>query len=181
MRLYLLFLLFPFIGTTQVICPFIENESQWPSKVLGKFDLPQGDLYLEDGALTYHFTDYSEVSTRHANFDTFSQLPIVNGHVYKVYFRDALSATFIPESELPTTYNYFLSDDKSMWSGGVKSYRGGWYRNIYDGIDLHFYGKDYALKYDFIIAPGADPDQIILDYSGMSEIYLDHGRLICKL
>ena len=181
MRLLIFFLCLPLFAATQAVYPFIENGTQWPSHVYGKFDLPQGELYLEEGALTYHFTDFSEVSDRHANFETFSQPPNVRGHVFKVYFRDALLADFIPESALTTTYNYFLGNDRSKWSGGLKSYRGGWYRNIYNGIDLHFYGKDYALKYDFIVAPGADPSQIILDYSGISEIYLDNGQLICEL
>lgn len=181
MRALFFFLCLPLFAASQAVYPFIENGNQWPSHVFGKFDLPQGDLYLETGALTYHFTDYSEVSERHANFETFSSPPVVKSHVYKVCFRDALFASFTPESELPTTYNYFLGADESKWSGGVKSYRGGWYQNIYEGVDLHFYGKDYALKYDFIVAPGADPSQIALDYSGMSDLYLDNGRLVCEL
>ena len=33
---------------------------------------------------------------------------------------------------------------------------------IYPGIDLVFYGQERQLEYDFILAPGADPDVIRL-------------------
>jgi hypothetical protein len=42
------------------------------------------------------------------------------------------------------------------------------YKNIYEGIDMVFYGKNaktLGLKYDFIVHPGADVKQIKLKYS----------------
>lgn len=41
-----------------------------------------------------------------------------------------------------------------------------WIRDIYSGIDLHYYLKDGALKYDFIVAAGARIDQIKWKYDG---------------
>lgn len=35
-----------------------------------------------------------------------------------------------------------------------------WYYNIYTGIDLHYYFKDSHLKYDFVVQPFSNPDQI---------------------
>jgi hypothetical protein len=44
----------------------------------------------------------------------------------------------------------------------VKSFEGVTFKNIYNGIDLHFYSANGKLKYDYIVHPGADIRQIVL-------------------
>jgi hypothetical protein len=36
------------------------------------------------------------------------------------------------------------------------------YREVYSGIDLVYYGTEGQLEYDFVVEPGADPNQIAL-------------------
>ena len=41
------------------------------------------------------------------------------------------------------------------------------YEGVYPGIDLVYYGnQEGRLEYDFIVAPGADPDQIAVSVEG---------------
>jgi hypothetical protein len=42
------------------------------------------------------------------------------------------------------------------------------YQNIYPGIDLQFCSEGGQLKYNFILKPGADPEQIRLKYEGLT-------------
>ncbi|HRP61331.1 MAG TPA: hypothetical protein PK833_13750, partial [Vicingus sp.] len=51
--------------------------------------------------------------------------------------------------------NYYLAScpDGAL---NVKSYQNITYQNIYDGIDLKWYSKAGELKYDYLLAPGAD-------------------------
>jgi hypothetical protein len=49
---------------------------------------------------------------------------------------------------------------------GVRSYGDLQYHNIYPGIDLHYYFKNGSLKYDFIVAPGADHKRIRIQVDG---------------
>jgi hypothetical protein len=65
--------------------------------------------------------------------------------------------------ELPGRSNYFIGNDPSQWHTGVPNYAGVRYRGVYPGVDLVYYGNQGQLEYDFIIAPGADPDVIRLD------------------
>ncbi|PLW91770.1 MAG: hypothetical protein C0592_14280 [Marinilabiliales bacterium] len=52
------------------------------------------------------------------------------------------------------------------------------YKEIYPGIDLIFYSKDGYLKYDFILQPGADPNDIFLQYSGADHLQImENGDL----
>jgi len=71
------------------------------------------------------------------------------------------------ESPLPGKVNYFVGKDKSRWQTNVPTYGKVRYEGVYPGIDLVHYGtQDGQLEYDFVVAPGANPDQIALGISG---------------
>lgn len=40
------------------------------------------------------------------------------------------------------------------------------YQNVYPGVDLVYYGNQRQLEYDFIVAPGGDPNIIRLAFAG---------------
>jgi len=70
-------------------------------------------------------------------------------------------------------FNYLIGDDRTKWRTGIKPYGGIVYRNLWPGIDLKFAGDNGALKYEFHIAPGADPRNIRLAYAGANRLTLD--------
>ena len=47
------------------------------------------------------------------------------------------------------------------------------YRGVYDRIDVDYYGVPGGLEYDFRIAPGADPDNIVLRLHGLDSYRID--------
>lgn len=64
----------------------------------------------------------------------------------------------------------------------VKQYNKVTYKNIYNNIDISFFGgKQNGIKYDLIIQPHADPGQIKLHWKYAENIYLNRdGNLIVK-
>ena len=67
---------------------------------------------------------------------------------------------------LPSFSAYFRGNDPSKWRTHVPHYAKVRYRNIYEGIDLVYYGRGRDLEYDFIVRPGADPAQIRVAFRG---------------
>ncbi|MDB5035284.1 MAG: hypothetical protein JWQ98_2525 [Chlorobi bacterium] len=63
------------------------------------------------------------------------------------------------------TNNYYLSHCPGGITG-VRNFHRLTYHDIYPNIDLAFYTRDGALKYDFIVRPGGDPAMIHLRYDG---------------
>lgn len=60
----------------------------------------------------------------------------------------------------------------------VQSYNRIVYQNVYPNIDIVFYGgKKDGLKYDIIVRPGGDPNDIKLKYSGVDEIKVESSKL----
>ncbi|MBI1765270.1 MAG: SBBP repeat-containing protein [Acidobacteria bacterium] len=74
---------------------------------------------------------------------------------------------------LPGVSNYLLGADARHWQTGVPRYAKVAYRGVYPGVDLVFYGRQQELEYDFVVAPGADPRQIKLRFTGAADIQLD--------
>jgi Beta-propeller repeat len=71
---------------------------------------------------------------------------------------------------LPGIVNYFIGNDPEKWRTKIPTYAKVQYQQAYPGIDLAYYGNQGKLEYDFIVAPGADPNQIKLAFEGPSDI-----------
>jgi len=81
--------------------------------------------------------------------------------------------------ELPGKANYFMGKDRSQWRTNVPTYAKVQYQNIYPGIDLVYYGNQRQLEYDFVVAPGADPNKIVLGFKGADKLEIDaQGELV---
>jgi hypothetical protein len=76
------------------------------------------------------------------------------------------------EEPLPGTANYFIGNDPSKWHTGVPTYAKVRYTGIYHGVDLVYYGNQRQIEYDFVVAPGADPKSVRLQFSGAKELHL---------
>jgi len=75
--------------------------------------------------------------------------------------------------------NYLRGSDTEDWYRDVRSFGELLYPDIYDGIDLIFRISDEGLKYDFIVHPGGNPDQIAWRYQGTDSVFQDdNGDLI---
>jgi hypothetical protein len=77
--------------------------------------------------------------------------------------------------------NYFIGNDPNQWTKDAATYGRVTYRQIYQGIDLVYYGTQRRLEYDFVIAPGADPKQIALEFDGAKPTPGLEGSMVLTL
>jgi hypothetical protein len=73
----------------------------------------------------------------------------------------------------PSVSNYFLGRDHDQWHVNVPNYSQLTYRSTYPGIDLVYYSRQGLMEYDFIVAPGSDPNLIRMQFSGARHVSLD--------
>ena len=76
--------------------------------------------------------------------------------------------------ELPGKANYFIGKDPSKWRTSVPTYAKVKYEGVYPGVDLVYYGNQGQLEYDFVVAPGADPNSIQLKFRGAGKLRVDN-------
>lgn len=78
--------------------------------------------------------------------------------------------------------NYLLGSDPAHWRTHVANYARVTYSDLYPGIDAVFYGNGHQIEHDFIVAPGADYQQIRLHLSNNAHVSLDKdGTLTINL
>src|SRR3989442_11717625 len=75
--------------------------------------------------------------------------------------------------ELPGKSNYFIGNDPKKWRTNVPNYARVKYRDVYPGVDLVYYGNQRELEYDFVVAPGGDPQAIRLGIEGAEKVQID--------
>jgi beta-propeller repeat-containing protein len=81
--------------------------------------------------------------------------------------------------ELPGKANYFIGNDPAKWRTNVPTYAKVHYQDVYPGIDLVYYGNQRQLEYDFVVAPGGDPERIALGFQGVERLEIDaEGELV---
>jgi len=69
---------------------------------------------------------------------------------------------------LPGRSNYFIGNDPAKWRRNIPQFARVQYKSVYPGVDLVYYGDQGQLEYDFRVAPGANPNQIAISFSGAS-------------
>src|SRR5438128_4966102 len=84
--------------------------------------------------------------------------------------------------ELPGKVNYLLGNDATKWRTNIPTYAKVQYEGVYPGVDLVYYGQQGQLEYDFIVAPGADPQALALSFAGTRKVAIDHqtGDLVLQ-
>jgi hypothetical protein len=68
--------------------------------------------------------------------------------------------------------NYFIGDDPVNWLSDLPTYAKVQYTGVYPGIDLIYYGNQQQLEYDFVLAAGANPKPIRLQFAGAKKLKL---------
>ena len=76
---------------------------------------------------------------------------------------------------LPGVVNHVIGSDRTRWHMGVELFARVRHADVYDGIDLEFYGNQQRLEHDFLVAPGADPATIRVRFDGAERVEVD-GR-----
>ena len=75
--------------------------------------------------------------------------------------------------------NYFIGSDPAKWRSGIARFARVSYENIYPGVNMAFHGAERELEFDFVVAPGADPSPIGVQFRGNRSLKTDSsGNMI---
>jgi gliding motility-associated-like protein len=188
---------------------FIENKGQWDGRVKYMSEVPAGEFYIHTNGFTVAQHNPDELMRLFKSYHNHGQddpkhpktktgkldpnlpgnggqpggLPVytVHSHAYRVSFAGASNnARMAPERPLPTYNNYFIGNDPSKWASNVNMYQAITIKNVYPNIDVRYYAENDFLKYDFIVHPGGDVNNILMKYEGADKLSIRKNQLIIK-
>lgn len=159
---------------------FTENKNQWTENVLYRAELDGGSMFLERNCFTYNFYNKEALEEGH-NRPYEKAFKGITSHAFRMTFLNALSTVSVEADHSTSDYcNYFIGTDERKWAGNVKNYVNVTYNNLYDHINLELEGLQNSLKYNFIVLPSGNVNDIQLSYEGLDEISLQKGALRLK-
>ncbi len=149
------------------------NKGQWPDVVLYRAATPGGALFVERSAFTYVLSTGGE-RMGHGQVD--HKPEPLRMHAFRVHFEGASAQQHAGTARMGHYANYFLGNDQDRWASNVPVYAGLELNELYPGIAMRIDGRD-GLKYDWLVAPGADPGNIMMRYEGQDDIAVKGGLL----
>jgi len=159
---------------------FIENKGQLlDSKgnaaphVLFKAEGAGVNLYITEKVLTYIFNKKEDEEKENEQLDDGNETKWTRIDM-RIASAIIKKENIIKEKPSETNYNFFnIKFPDGIY--GVKKFEKITIKNIYPHIDWVLYGSNAnGFKYDFIVFPGADPNQIELIYSSLNQAELDN-------
>ena len=77
--------------------------------------------------------------------------------------------------------NYITGNDPAKWKTDIPSFERVRYSNVYEGVDVVYYGSGQQLEYDLVLTPNASPDKIKLKFDGAEGLAIsENGDLVFK-
>jgi len=169
---------------------FTENLGQWDERVRFRADAGGATMWFTQEGAYYHFM------RRGPNEDAELKRSLLltgdrpSPDLTAKYETMLIKASFVGANPRPSITgknlveykrNYLLGNDQSKWVVNVPNYEAVVYEDIYADIDLKYYARNGQMEYDFIVGPGADPSQILVQYEGAKDLRVnDRGELVVE-
>ncbi len=85
-----------------------------------------------------------------------------------------------PLDRFATDSNYMVGP-RQHWRSGIGNFARVRYNGVYPGIDVLYYGNQNQLEYDFLLAPGANPDAVRIQVQGDAQASINaEGDLVLE-
>lgn len=145
---------------------FVENR--------GQLD-PAVRFLARCGSITAFFTDQG---FRLSLLGDSASEDVAGAHVF-LTFEDSLADVALRGAgrRLAPVRSY-RGNDPAAWVPAAPSWTGLRYEGLYSGVDLAVLERDGSLAYDLLLAPGADPERIVVRCEGVSALALDGEQLL---
>jgi hypothetical protein len=166
---------------------FIENKGQ----VVNQFGEKRGDvkfiysspgfnLSLKEHGFSYEFLSKEEGCI----FSESGENPRGTGRPGKIEasrididFIGANTPEIIASGKSKDYQNYYLAHTPEEGIRQVHGFKNLTFRNIYNNIDIIFYAQSGSVKYDVVVHPGGNLDDVRLKYNGVDKLSLKDGML----
>ncbi len=145
---------------------FVPNAGQTDRRVRFSADAGGASFYFTPKEAVFAFTKGNAGQAR--------------GVVLRLAFLGANAATRIEGQRLGTgRINYFIGSDPAKWRTNLPAYGQVVYHDLWPGVDMVFRGDASRLKYEFVLRPGANVEDIQLSYRGADRLSVDRaGQLL---
>jgi hypothetical protein len=130
---------------------------------------PGYSLYLNEAGASIQFSRPLGVSAK-------QKQPVL---ALNLAGRKKTNPKLLGQDERPSKSSYFMGSDRKKWLTGIPNFSRVALRNVYDGVDVTYYGRHGELECEFRVSPHASPASLALKIEGANNLHLDtQGDLV---
>jgi hypothetical protein len=161
---------------------FVENRGQFDPAVRFQFKGRNGQVWITNSGLVFDVTTRSE-GTRSPSLDTVGASRPALGpadrsrYVFASEYTDGDLTNMRPLEPIDTVTNYIDRSHPEKETRAARSYRAILVQSVWKGIDLRLIIRGGDIEQEFIVAPGAKPEDIRIAYRGATRLQLNRGNL----
>jgi hypothetical protein len=161
---------------------FIENKGQWDKQVKFLAKVNGLNAWITNNGIVFDFfkidnsKNLKQSNKNHYLNDENKKMD--NHHIYG----DVIKMTFENtnpncdskgENKQDIYHNFYIGKDPSKWAENVPLFQGVKTKNIYNGIDKQIYFDNGKLRYDIILQPGANVNNVKLKFEGQYDLKIN--------
>lgn len=160
---------------------FVENKGQWHENVKYMADINGGRVWLEQNRFTWVFQNVDDLKRMHEENHEgtvpYQAKSPIRAHAFYQHFIGSNNSQISTEGKLKQYNNYFLGNDPTKWASHVGLFQKVKYKELYNGVQLVVYNEKGNFKYDYIVSPNSDPNQIRFNYEGSNGVRIANGNI----
>lgn len=142
---------------------FVENVGQWPKATAFQGKAGDAVVRFSETGISYWFPVRNK-----------QQPEKLRGYILSTEFVGASDSPRISGNDpAGGLHNYYLGNSADEQFTGAKDFSGIRYTDLYRGIEAVFSGKNGRMKYDFIVSPKGNPDDIEVRYKGARSLSIN--------
>ncbi|RTL14824.1 MAG: T9SS type A sorting domain-containing protein [Flavobacteriaceae bacterium] len=163
---------------------FIENKGQWPLEVLYLTQMKGLNTWITTRGVQLELYKIEKNEENTSSISNYCQIENIEykcfGQRINYDFVNCNSKVVANGKIKQKAYkNFFVGKDQNKYATNVALYGQVIVNDIYEGIDIRYYFEDNFLKYDFIVHPWANANQIEINIIGSDKTYLNtKGELV---
>lgn len=152
---------------------FTENKGQWPNQALYGVQHGCGSTFFEKDGFTIVLRSPKDSIAPSGHY-----LGRYRYHSCRLAFENATpDVNVVGLGQTEDYENYYLGNDSTKWASGCRIFGTLEYQSLYPNIDMKVYCAESAIKYEFIVGPGANPSEIAMIYDSIVDIKLMDDNL----
>jgi len=164
---------------------YIENEGQWADSIRYKAKYPGAIVWITNNAVYFDFIGEQKASGkkvissskfRSVQDNTIDEV-IVQKHCIRMDFNQASILTFIGNKQSVTTYNFMIGNNLSSWVTNVASFETVELETD-KGYSVLFTTDNSKPRFDFILKPQVDVNNIAVRYTGATSVELIENEVL---
>lgn len=159
---------------------FEPQHGQWPTMpILARSIMPTSSWFITESGFRIRLLDSNDIPNVHKAHHHFEKELQVRGHNVELVYKNARKPSAVIEKDSMDFYfNYFLGNQPEFWKSKVYPCKEILLKDIYSNIDSRcYFNENQNPEQDFIVKPGGDPSDILLEINGANTVSSLNGEI----